>query len=130
MYGSLILTEPFVCVYSICYVVSLTCIFVSACMFVCACCVETEGGSGGTDGSCSGLVWCSVPAKDQAKTVTALCTLFSPAQESKNRRCSHIDSFMSFQNVVDYKNDVCGRICSVSTFENECMFFFGSFAFC
>lgn len=42
----------------------------------------------GTDGSCSGLVWCSLPAKDQAKTVTALCTLFGPAQQSKNRHLS------------------------------------------
>lgn len=125
MHGSLILTEPFVCMFRVLHA------FLSLPVCLCARAVwRLRGVQGGTDGSCSGLVWCSVPAKDQAKTVTALCTLFGPARESKNRRCSLIDSSMSFQNVVDYKNDVCGRICSVSTFENECFSWGGSFAFC
>lgn len=51
-------------------------------MCACACCVEAEGVSVGTDGLWSALVWCSLPAKDQAKTVSALCTSFSPVWQN------------------------------------------------
>lgn len=76
------------------------CVCLPACMFVRAV-WRLMGVRGETDGSWSGLVWCSLPAKDQAKTVTALCTSFSPAWQSK---ITHLFLFYreltSFQNVV------------------------------
>lgn len=73
-------TEQFMLVYVFSLSACLhTCDCLTACLFVCALCGDW-GGSEGTDGSWSVLVWCSLSAKDQAKTGTALCFFFfSPA---------------------------------------------------
>lgn len=97
------------------------CMFVSICLHVrvCACWVETEGGSGGTDGSWSALVWCSLPAKDQAKTVTVLSPKFNPTLLDRPKyqtSFSFINSFMSYQHVMveATENDIYSRFCFVS----------------
>ena len=77
-------TEPSVCMcmFSLDPCVQVLC--PPACVCVCMRAVCRQGGGpGGTDGSWSALVWCSLAAKDQAKTVRALCTSFSPARHAK-----------------------------------------------
>lgn len=96
-------TEQFMLVYVFTLSACLhMCDCLTACLFVCALCGDW-GGSEGTDGSWSVLVWCSLSAKDQAKTGTALC-FFQPCTDRGKSRTFYsscfIVSFMSSHNVT------------------------------